>query len=689
MAYFLRHTIDFNNRINGDVRIEMYKKDIELDVIPLTGTYAKKQYLNGRGDKFDGIIASELTFGFWLKDTSDMTYDDFIISFHDDWLVKLYNEGNLEFVGFLTPAEGTVPFLDKPQELSLSANDGLGFLKTEPLTDNEGGLFLGVTTILDYIVGALAKTKLQLNVRTYCNIYESSMNDRSVDPLNDMLNQATLDHKTFQNDDNSMQDCYTTLENIAKEAFSIYQWKGIWVVKRCGEMQENAGPKIWYTEYDFNGVPLVANLQGFDPAVIRKDRVLHAINADATLTTMFALKSAKHSYMYTPWPEIPLNNKFDRGEVFEVIDLPDGGQQRKYTIPDWLYGVTNPSIGSTQPPNGMLATTDLAYRLSTFTAFDVETDREIVLERNGEGPGHRFLRSSPIPVKAGGRIEVTVDFKTSAAGTGTRFYLLVMLEPQPAATGFRLAQLGGVPSDGVGILNWNNTSSLQFVAKSYQVGEDAANYTSFTLSTPQLPATGLLYVILMSFDPPVGRVVMYKNFSFTYTPYIAGSSKQIKGDYWLTSQDSDYRDKVDEEIFISDSPEKIFKGALLRNDQTTLTTFTWRRLDHDEQRAYSEIMNLARINAAYRRFKKIYGTFGGTTYHPENMGTVVEPLGFHQHFTFPNAPELNSKVFELVPPLSIDYGQGEISGTFVESLDTNIPGDAQQTGNLHEFKYIF
>lgn len=691
MAYIHYHNITFQNRITGDVLIQMYKKDGDPDFEPteLQGLYANKQYQKGDGERFDTIIASELLYGIRLPYGSPYTYDDFLVSFHDEWKVVLINEGNIEFIGFLTPGEGSARFRDLPYELDLTATDGLGFLKTDSISNVESQPFTATHTLLEYLTGILAKTRLQLNVRTYCNIYESSMPDRITDPQSDALNLAKMDFRTFQNDDNSSMDCYTALSRLLKEGFNVCQWFGRWVIVRIGELQESTGPKIWYSEYDYTGAIIDAQLEGFEAGKVAKDQVLHPRNADADISTMFALKFAKHNYLYTAWPELPRNNKFERGTAFEEGELvpSSAGTYKKFSIDDWLYGITNPSIGSTQPPNGMLPTTDLAYRYSEYNIFGVEQSREIRLERNGDGPGHRFLRSEGMPVKAGGRITINIDFKTSAAGTGTRQYLMVMLE-RPSGIPYRLAQLGGIPNDGIGTLIWANTTSLQFVAKNYQTGEDAATWNSFSINLPALPVDGTLYVLPMMFDPPVGRIVYYRNFSLEYTPMIANGYVQVKGDYWNTVQNPDYKDSVTEEVYISDSSEKIFKGALLQNDGQTLTGRTWHRLNVNENREFKELVNLARYNASYRRCKRISGTFGGTTCRPINAQTEVEPLSFHRHYTFPDDTALNGKYFVLVPPLTIDYSGGYIKAVFAEALDENTD-DGDETGNTHEFKFIF
>lgn len=218
MAYELYHTISFQNRVTGEVLIELFKKDgvPGTTVTELQGMYAKRQFLNGDGDKFDTIIASELTFGFRLPIGSPYTYNDFLVSFHDEWRVRLWNEGNIEFEGWLTPNEGTSRFRDLPYELELNATDGLGFLKNDALTKYDGTAFENTHTLISYIAGALAKTRLDLKIRTYCQIFEASTGDRNTDPTADMFKSIHTDYRTYQQDDTTMMSCYEALEKNAK-----------------------------------------------------------------------------------------------------------------------------------------------------------------------------------------------------------------------------------------------------------------------------------------------------------------------------------------------------------------------------------------------------------------------------------------------------------------------------------------
>jgi hypothetical protein len=688
MAYHLHHRVNFFNCLNEQLSIELYKKDVVPDdVTELLATSFSVNYPTGNGDKFDTIISCEARLALYLRESDTQTFADFIVTFADEWKTIAYNDGQIVFVGFLTPGEGRAEFQDKPYDISLSAVDGLGLLKGVLLTKSDSSKFTGVNLIIDYLIAILGKTGLDLNLRLFSSIVEESMEDRNQNPQADTFNQTALHARSFQKNPTEFYDCYTCLERILAEYFCIYQHFGMWVIVRIGELQESVGAKMWYTDYNSSGTIVNAARYLYDPAATGRDRLIHPVEVSQFISSNYAVKSARYTFDYSNWPELPTNNKFDRGTMYEEGPLPgsiDGHTYKKYTIDDWRYGVTNPLNGATRPVDGMLPTSDLGYRYSIYDRYGIEESREIVLERATDPQvGHRFLMCDKIPVTKDSRGNISFEFKTTQSGGGTRQYLLVMLEPLTPGIGYKLDNAGGAsPPDGVGVLVWENTSALQFLAKYYGTGEDASQYYSFSLDLPPFPITGNLYIILMSYDAPIGRKVYYKNFSFDYYPSFGGSFTKVKGDYAQTSQNDRYKDIIEEQVYISDSSHKVLQGALYREDLINLTTPTWRRLGVTETRHFKELGELARFNNNYRRMWKIDGQYDGLKFSPAGNSTIIEPLSFHRQYTFPDSTLLNGHYFVLVPPLNINYSEGRADMNFIEVLQSG-SGDGNDFGDNH------
>jgi hypothetical protein len=696
MAYHLHHTIEFINPLNESLRIELYKKDVVPDdVTSLLGNSFSVQYPTGEGDKFDTIISCEAKLNFTLYPDNPEEFDDFIVNYADEWKLIAYSDSQIVFVGFITPGEGRAEFQDKPYDISLTAVDGLGLLKGTPLMKLNGDRFTGVNLIIDYIIAILNRTNLVLNVRVFSNIVEESMEDRTVNPNADTFNQTGLHCRTFLKNATEFSDCYKCLEIILSEYFNIYQHNGIWTIVRIGELQESIGAKMWYTEYDANGVIEDAQQFLYEPAAVGRDRLIHPVEISQFIGSNFAIKSSRYTFNYRSWPELPTNNKFERGTLFDTDDFagPPPYTEKKYTIEDWQYGVTIIGSPSTNPPNGMQATSDLAYRLSTFNIYNVETLREVVLERSGGVGGHRFLVAEGIPVKFGDRAALSIDFKLNAGSPGNvAFYMFITIEPSSSGAPWRLAQeghqLGNYPSDGVGSLYWQNTNSLIFLGKDY-VSQSPQEYSSMQLDIPSFPVDGNLYICFMLFNPNIGVKAYYKGFNLDYYPTTAGSAAKVKGDYAETSQNDRFKDAIDEEVFISDSEKKVLQGTLYRENLTDLTTPTWHRYGVVEGKHFKELGELARFNANYRRMWKIDGQFDGLKFTPANNPTIIEPLSFHRQYTFPDSTKLNGHYFVLVPPLTINYSEGRADMNFIEVLQDGV-GDGDSLGDNHiPVQYIF
>jgi hypothetical protein len=686
MAYVKWYTISFTNQVTENITIDILRKDIEPDEVrKLTCTFCNKKSINGQGDKFDTIIGSELNFGIFININDPTDFDDILVSFTDEWKIVLKNDGQTDFIGFLVPNECQASFRDKPYEIELTATDGLGYLRTELLSDINGTNFTGTNFLKSYIAGSLKKTLLDLDIRIYCNIYEGSFIDRHVNAASDMFNNAKLDYRTFLNTPIEFVKCYDALLLLLKEGFSLFQWYGKWVIMRIGELQYSKGPLIWYTDYDSNGNVIVGQLEDFGPAKIGKQQVLHPKDANQTILSRFAIKSARTQFDYVNWPEIPLNSKFERGPVIETGSLPDGRTYKKSYIDGWTFGkfIANPSQRN-QLPLLDNADPDTAFRYSVYNSFGVEENREIWLE-NDSAPQHRLLCCEPIPVKEFGRANIGLDFKFSSSGSGNLFYLTVFLIIPGTNTKYTLANTDD------STFYWQLAGGWNYIRHNYPSGTNFNEWTNLSVKIPSIPANGLLCFGLMNYDS-TNTIAYFKNISFEYFPYIAGSSQQVTGDYWFTSQNTEYKDIIEETIGISDSPERIFKGALLAADGVTPTGRSWHRLDILENKEYKELINMGRYNSAYRRTWQISGTFGGTMYHAADDQSIRLPIGFHKQFFFPDSIKMEGYYFQLVPPFSIDYVNGQIDATLVDCMKVDDNGnsiDGNQLGDVHEFKYLF
>lgn len=701
MTYHLHHTVSFLNPLNEALSIELYRKDVVPDsVTTLLGNSFSVQYPTGDGDKFDTIITCEAKLNLSLYTDNAQEFDDFIITYPDEWKMIAYDDSQVIFAGFLTPGEGRADFQDKPYDISLSAVDGLGLLKGTSLTKVDGTRFTGVNLIIDYLIAILHQTNLDLNLRLFSNIVEESMEDRTQNPDADTFNQSALHARTFLKNPLDFNDCYKCLETLLSEYFAIYQHNGKWVILRCGELQESVGAKMWYTEYDNTG-NIIGSAQYLEnAAAVGRDRLIHPVEVSQFIGSNFAIKSSKYTFNYNVWPEIPTNNKFERGTqvggssgpVYEQDANGDDtanqiGTFEDFFIDDWDFGTFN----GTPTPIANLPTLSPAidfpaWKRVTKNIFGVEINREIYIEKTTTNS--QILQSSPIPVNAGDRLSISFDFKLGFNYNDQLTIAAVQVYIKPTS--------GGAPfwwRDGAGIPNrWRqNAAAAEAIFVDYIDASDKTKvYKSVSLDSQPIPVDGIAYIQFCGvFDGNYPNHTIFRNFDFSYIPFVAGGYLQVKADYAQTSQNANLKDVIDEEVFISDSPKKVLQGALYRENLTDLTTPTWHRYNKIEQRHFKELGELARFNANYRRMWKIDGQFDGLKFTPFDNPTFIEPLSFHRQFIFPDSSKLDGRYFVLVPPLTLNYSEGRADMNFIEVLQADSQ-DGNSTGDNHiPIQYIF
>jgi hypothetical protein len=684
LAYYLHHTIALQSRITENILIELYKKDVEPEeVTALKALSFRQSYPKGDGDKFDGIIATEISFTLWLRRTDTVEFYDLLVTYSDEWKVVAYSDDQIIFVGFLTPGEGTAEFQDKPYEITLNAVDGLGLLKGVPLTGIDGAKFDYISLIIDYIAAILFKTGCDLPIRVYSSWCDEGMTTRLTDPEKDTLNQTGLHKRTFLSDRVAFHNCYDSLQKICHEAFSVYQWHGMWVILNIGEMQSNPGPRIWYTEYDSIGNVTGSGLADENPCPIGRDLIIHPIGRSQYIGSLLSIKSAKHNFSYIPPSELVNNQHL--AETGAFIAPLSGASHIAYDIVGWSRHENN--LSNETPYSG---TADDPYIRVELDAFGNETFRYYRLDTDDTAAGTigQFIRNDnhDFWVVTNDRIDFSVTYRVSAPVVGNLVMVALLIEGAAGTASNHFWTLG---ENG----KWFNNDSTVMIDHDLAAGTD---WLTIEIDAEPFPAAGSVFILLGTGDLFSGTVD-YKAVVINYKPFFSdpirtfalpnllGTGVNVlplvitnpndtapKGDYWFTEQSVSLFDTVEEEIFLSDTNRKSIKGALFRGVTDVLTTPTWHRDNVLEERHFKELVNLSRFNHGYRRMYKSRGIFSGTKWQPSNDTTIFEPLSFHRHFFFPDKTELTGKYFMLVPPLTINYDSGTIDSTFVECLDTSL-----------------
>lgn len=702
MAYELYYTAHFTNEQSQETLVSIYKKDAAApaEVENYELTQCETVDSGEEQSPFNCIIIRELIMSLDTRDSQTISWETFVESEHDTWLIIATIEGQYYFHGFITPDEGRGPFQDKPYDVTISAINGLALLKNVPLSDVNGDDFDGDHPLIDYIAGALKKTLLDLNIRVYCGYFHASMQNKGNSLNDDMFQQTELNYRTFMSDATTFVSCYDALKIILNRFCTLEYWNGLWLIATIGEKQYLPSDNRYYVEYSDDGVVLGGSIDTSNYGQIGKSVDIYPINETQSISSKSGVKRVKTTYEFISWPELPKNNKFDRGTEFETgvatdeDDLDNDGDTsevigtyKKFNIQDWEFGKILSPIPANFPfplttPDGD------AYVKRVYNNFNVEIQRKVVIETPSSG--FHWLRSEPIPVKRDSKIKIglqkkfAADFTSGSPTATTAAYVYISDPGETQFWGLSTASPGGSIPEGL----WKLNSLSQLVIE-YAEDQDSRKYAGFNIQSLSIPSDGNLYIVFNCGTGSVGATQDYADFTFEYMPFVAGGYIQVKGDYIVRTNAANFLQVIDEKVSISDSPQRVFKGALLFNNQ--LTDPAWYRhgpvtdpIVLDESKHFKELLNIARYNFHYRRMYNLEGDFNGLNWAPENDQLNKQPIGFH--WMYREVDMTVPRDFVLIPPLKMDLIKGWIAANLIEVKRDSSDGAEEGTA---EYKYQF
>ena len=681
MAYITYYKIEFTNNLNEEVLVLIQKKDGVVDTVVQT-YIAKDDGLKitcNTQDQgvFAPIITRELSITISLDENDIDYWDEFKDAESDTWKVIATINQQYVFHGYALPDEGVFPFLDKPIDATIKATDGLGLLKQSALINLDGNNFEGEDLIITYIAAALAKTNLGLNIRVYDDLYHSYMLNRDDDLKYDFFGQAKLEYRTFLKDAVEFVDCYEALKIILNRGYRLFYWNGEYIIFRMALYQYPVYV-LYYTVYDSDGLNPVGYQELENYATVGKTEIIRAINEDAMQSAKFADKSVKTLFNYNIWPEIPKNNKFEKGDLiipysgiaYDEEDFDkDGntteviGQRTAYTIADWEFGAVGASL-----PFALAVVNEKAYSRRITNEYGVELDRTIIIERPIIG-AVSWLRSEAIPVLRGDRISFSCQFRFApgtTSGVETTNAAMIYVVNNAGTSYYNLFSLEA-------IVRWDfNTMANGGLMFDYATsGSEQTEYNSVSVESTPIPMNGNLFIVLpITGDANIGFYKAYKDVKFEYKLFVAGGYIEVKGDYWTRSQTKSFPDKSEEEIFLSDNPHKIFKGCILDANGIP-TNPDWYRMGLTESRHFKELINIGEYNLLYRRFLNLEGAWRATTFAPNNNQTNAQPIGFHKVYRQVDYAAENRQ-FILVCPWELNLSNGQARSNFTEVLQASV-----------------
>lgn len=541
--------------------------ELEMAEIPLVTSV-----IDNDEDKFTPIRSKQAEIQIYSSDEVDIS--DFAEGGDNRWYVEIETQTEgIIFKGYLSISDLQQEFLPDPNLIILTATDGIGFLDGEPLTNFEGLNPVGEFRIIDFLVWALAKTGLMLDVKVCMNIRETTavplVSDE--DGSGHMYDFIFLNAKTFEEEIGLSEDCYTVLEKILSQMCFITQYKGKWVIMRVDEMETSH--EYYFTTFDYEG-NFVSNSYETFIKNIGIDYTMSFMNDDAVVALVRPNKEVNLTYKYEYPEEIICNEDFERGDFIE--DLPDetnadgvDEQVKAYDFECWKSlskegGQPNTLTYYDQP---QIAGADLYIKKYYYD--DTEVNRKLFIKvPAGTGNGVPYLKSQSFPVHLKDKISFSLNLDYGNTGGGTSFV------NSPVMIGL-FADSGNIywweaydSSDPDAEQAWTLTPFGNVIPQWY-LGATIDKEWSFSFTSPPIPESGVIYVYLLNqygdeieanFSPPNVEIISFIN----------GSYQRYSGQQHIVENDNiNTKAKRKDDVFISDAPRIAMKGALLKEGSGT------------------------------------------------------------------------------------------------------------------------
>lgn len=542
---------------------EIFVLNGPTDIKPITGSAdsIKITGINNEEDEFAIIRGKQATIQF--ISTSNINLNNFLsgIVYNNRFYVEISvnTEDNIVFKGFLSTDDLSEPFLSPSNVVTLTASDKLASLKTVPMTNFDGKNPSGYYTIAKYIAYCLRKTGLSLKINVISNLREANHNDRT------WFDTVYLWSKTFEAEIGTCKDCSSCLEIILNKHGVLWQRNGEWYIRWVDEWDQQP---VYINKFDEYG-ELIEVLPGnrFDK-VIKRENPIYFSQKRTSVFGVGQYKSTKLTFKYELPKELICNIDFSRGNYIDNVS----SSEKRFDIECWTLRQGVPGF------YGAVVGTTATIRRK-YNAFDYEIERYVCLTprttfENSSINQATYIESEFVPVVQKDRFTASIDYRIpvgiASGGGGYRLFRCVLNGDDGSWW------ILGRPSDISGTddtVQWYNTNGWTTNSARGKVTidfdtADETQWANIEWNSPPVPVSGKLYFWLNQFNQSNvsgdDKDIHYSNLQFTYYPLINGSYRKFTGQYHKVTQAADFTPVVDEEVFISDSPCRLYKGSLFR-----------------------------------------------------------------------------------------------------------------------------
>lgn len=558
IAYQVRYRNTENQIVEANIFDQYtYEPGREIEYRPLkaSGEPVRLECIDNEEDKFTPIMAKQCIIEF--NSSSQHNAQMFAMGEDNRWYVEVKIEGEIKFKGFLVMNDMQEDYLSPPNVVSLTATDSIGLLKDIPLTNFEGASPIVVRPKtkyrwLDYLGWALSKTSMLLPINIQHNLREEH------NPYDPFWAKVYLDPKTFEDEIGTCIDCYKVLEYLLGEECTLFQRNGEWWIVRTDEI-DSRNRYVYKVSADLTSWALDTSTFAYDKTV-KKNQDIKWIDRSAYTTYDRPHGSIKETFNFRFPKEIIDNIDFTRGSQITVVVTPP--DERWYFISDWTF---------VRYPTAPTAAT--AYIRRKFVN-DVETERNIVISKSAVPGNTHALVSSRVPMGEKDKFNFSIDRALELNMSGSNFFRTAVAQIRLYADDGTFYVLDGDQTVGGNLVPslWKTTDATFNLNAGYiwqegNLSSDDRNWVTISQDVPPLPKAGEIEVLLLqTADIPNTSATYFANLRIDYIPFINGVYQKLSGQHWKVSQPGNYKAVRDQQVFVSDSPKKLFKGAMFYLD---------------------------------------------------------------------------------------------------------------------------
>ncbi len=723
MSYGNKFILPFTN--NLDQFYEIYFDFLNyVPTIPilLTGTNdcLTLRATGNDDDKLNAIFGTEALIKIIVEKDQLITINDLIAQHDNDIRITVYKDRDYSksiYQGFVVVENNSQPLHDPPYILQIRALDGLGLLKGVDLVDTTNTPFVGSQSLIGWIGQILYKTGQTLNIRTYFNFYNSGFSE-----LSSALVETQLNANTFKKADSpetndpsvdvnalNEDDCYTALEKIVRcLRCRLFQEDGVWNLVSLYEYLNPAG--FSYFEFEMldpvSGIVPVSTVGVGNNIIndipIGKNEIIRPTQGDVNLYLKLATKWIKLTYNYDQSENKLCNQNFTDGLANPSFDSTISSTIIDPTItPVVIFNTLGYNAYCWTNKDGPFSTlpppSNPAFVRSVLDGLDSEFLRFAVIPTNGSTTG-LLINQQQFLVDSGDRLELSFDWRmrthvTLGSFGGSIGTMYVLMTGADGSFWFLFASVSDIGEATGGTTQWvatdsNFSTALPIIAvtdanNSWQ-NMTAGSVTAMTDKRAgiQVPVSGKIQIILSGQAVGAGNEAWFKNINVTIYPYLFGSFKQVKGDYNFSSSNNNIKQTKEDNVEISDSPKRYFKGALLNIDGVSLAPANWHRKGFSESFRFTQGMERVMYNHLCRILQKVEGSFRGMTYRDSTDISIIRQAGFINQYYFTDSATPTKKF--MLTSFEKNYGTGEGRHVFVETL-----ADVNDTGWTNPDQYVF